>query len=167
MPIVPIHWRSLTTLDLPHVERIAASVHPDFFERMAVFAERQRLYPDGARFLEIAGQPSGYVLSHPWHRDAVPALDSLIGSVPEADITYYLHDLALLPEARGTGAGTRMVVDLVAHARRAGFETMSLVAVNASQGFWERQGFVARDIPALADKLASYEDAARYMTRTL
>ena len=58
-----MHWRALTTLDLPAVEAIAAAVHPDFPEDAAVFAERQRLYPDGARLLELDGEPSGYILS--------------------------------------------------------------------------------------------------------
>ena len=48
-----MHWRALTTLDLPEVEAIATKVHPSFPEDMAVFAERQRLYPDGARMLEL------------------------------------------------------------------------------------------------------------------
>ena len=36
-----MHWRALTTLDLPVVEAIAAAVHPAFPEDIAIFAERQ------------------------------------------------------------------------------------------------------------------------------
>jgi GNAT superfamily N-acetyltransferase len=162
-----IHWRALTTLDLPAVEDIAAAVHPGFFEEPRVFAERLRLYPDGARFLELAGQPAGYVLSHPWHQRRLPALNSLLGAVPSDVVTYYIHDLALLAPARGTGAAALVVNALVQHARRSGFASMSLVAVNASQRFWEKHGFGVVEAPELADKLASYEGEARFMVKPL
>ena len=55
--------------------------------------------------------------------------------------TYYLHDLALLPKARGLGAAGDIVGIALAQATVAGFRTASLVAVNNSQPFWQRQGF--------------------------
>ncbi|KKB10661.1 GCN5 family acetyltransferase [Devosia geojensis] len=162
-----IAWRPLAPADLPSVEAIAADVHPDFFEEPAVFAERQRLYPAGTHLLEVEGAPAGYVLSHPWRLGSLPALNALLGALPHDADTYYLHDLALLPRARGTGAAGRIVADLVAHARQAGFAAMSLVAVNCSRRFWEKHGFAVRDVSALAGKLMSYEDGAHYMVRAL
>ena len=44
---------------------------------------------------------------------------------------------------------------------------MSLVAVNASAPFWSRFGFEIVSEPALDAKLKSYDDAARFMVRTL
>lgn len=162
-----MHWRAMTTLDLPLVEAIAAVVHPTFPEDVAVFAERQRLYPDGTRLLELDGEPAGYILSHPWHFGALPALNSLLGAIPEGADTYYLHDLALLPAARGTGAAAMIVGDILRHARSSGFASASLVAVNGSLPFWYKHGFREVPAPELADKLGSYEDAARLMTRAL
>jgi GNAT superfamily N-acetyltransferase len=162
-----MHWRALTTLDLPAVETIAAAVHPHFPEDTAIFAERQRLYPDGTRLLEVDGAPAGYVLSHPWHFRTLPPLNSLLGAIPADADTYYLHDLALLPTARGTGAAAMIVGDILRHARSAGFATMSLVAVNGSLPFWHKHGFRAQTVPELAEKLASYEDAARFMVKPL
>jgi len=162
-----IHWRALTSLDLPAVEEIAGVVHPGFFESLAVFVERQRLYPEGARFLELDGQPAGYLLSHPWRQHHLPALNSLLGAIPPDASTYYIHDLALLPHARGTGAAGMAVTSLLAHARQSGYATASLVAVNSSQRFWEKHGFAVVDVPELAPKLRSYEVAARFMVRPL
>ena len=71
------------------------------------------------------------------------------------------------PEARGSGAGSAIVALLVAAARAAGAPDLSLVAVNDSVGFWRRHGFVPLDDPALAEKLRSYDDAARFMVRSL
>jgi GNAT superfamily N-acetyltransferase len=142
-------------------------VHPDFPEDLAVFAERQRLYPDGARLLELEGIPSGYILSHPWRFRTLPDLNALLGSIPDAADTFYLHDLALLPAARGTGAAAMIVGDILRHARAAGFANLSLVAVNGSLPFWYKHGFRAVQAPELADKLASYEGAARLMVKPL
>lgn len=153
--------------DLPAVEAIAAAVHPDFFEEPAVFAERQALYPSGTLLLELGGVAAGYMLSHPWRQGTLPALNSLLGAIPAGADTFYLHDLALLPQARGTGAARMVVERLVQHASEAGFPTMSLVAVNGSRGFWEKQGFAIADVPALNEKLRGYEDAARYMVKPL
>lgn len=160
-----MHWRDLTTLDLPAVEAIAEKVHPSFPEDLAVFAERQRLYPAGTRLLELDGVPSGYVLSHPWRFMALPPLNSLLGAIPEDADTYYLHDLALLPTARGTGAAAMIVGNMLRHAKAAGFANVSLVAVNGSLPFWYKHGFRAQAAPELADKLNSYEQAARFMVK--
>lgn len=155
----------MTTFDLPDVEAIAARVHPAFPEDMAVFAERQLLYPEGTRLLELGGVPSGYILSHPWRFGALPALNSLLGAIPRDADTYYLHDLALLPVARGTGAAAMIVGDILRHARAAGFPSVSLVAVNGSLPFWYKHGFREVAAPELIDKLGSYEQAARLMVK--
>lgn len=160
-----MHWRALTTFDLPLVEDIAAKVHPNFPEDSAVFAERQRLYPDGARILELDGVPSGYLLSHPWRFRQLPTLNALLGAIPADADTYYVHDLALLPPARGTGAAAMIVGEILRHARGAGFANVSLVAVNGSLPFWHKHGFRAVAAPELADKLASYEANARLLVK--
>ncbi|HEV7292722.1 MAG TPA: GNAT family N-acetyltransferase [Devosia sp.] len=162
-----LHWRSLTTLDLPAVEAIAGSVHPSFPEDIAVLAERQRLYPDGARFLELNGQPAGYVLSHPWTLGDLPALNSRLGHIPVGADTYYIHDLALLPVARGTGAATQIVGALIEHGKKRLFASVSLVAVNGSLPFWRKHGFEEIESAGLTSKLASYEPTARLMVRAL
>lgn len=160
-----MHWRAMTTLDLPAVETIAATVHPAFPEDAAVFAERLRLYPDGARLFEHGGQPAGYLLSHPWRYGQVPALNSALGQIPAAADTYYLHDLALLNAARGTGAAAMIVGDILRHARQQGFATVSLVAVNGSLPFWYKHGFRAVTVPDLRAKLDLYEPSAQLMVR--
>jgi len=161
------NWRGMSAMDLKAVEQIAGVVHPGFFERPDVLAEKRQLYPNGAHVFEVNERPAGYVLSHPWHARAVPALDALLHAIPADADTYYLHDLALLPVARRIGAARFMVRTLARHALARGFATMSLVAVNGSEGFWAKQGFVAQNIPELTGKLLTYEEGARYMVREL
>ena len=161
----PLLWRPLTQADLPAVIEIARQVHPDFPEDDAVFAERLALYPDGTQFLEIDGLASGYLLSHPWRYMQVPPLNALLGSLPADADTYYVHDLALMPKARGTGAAAAIVGSILRHGRARGLPTTSLVAVNGSVPFWHKHGFRAIKAPALEDTLNSYEDSARFMVK--
>jgi len=157
----------MTATDLPAVMTVAAKVHPDYPEGEAVFTERLALHSAGC--LVLAGREGigGYMLSHPWRLGQVPALDSLLGALPDDADAYYIHDLALLPGARGGGAAAACVGRLAAHARAEGFSRMALVAVGNSAGFWRRQGFREAHDEALARKLASYDSAARYMIRDL
>jgi GNAT superfamily N-acetyltransferase len=159
-----VSWRTMGTADLAAVSGIAAIVHPAFPEDDAVFAERLALHPAGCRLLTVAGEPAGYVISHPWRTGSLPALNALLGAIPAEADTYYVHDLALLPSARGTGAGAAIVQDLKRHALLLGFTGLSLVAVNNSAAFWARQGFGETPAGAASEKLASYGDDARLMT---
>ena len=90
--------------DLPMVVGISDAVHGDFTEPLATFADRLAHYPAGCAIFERGGASLGYLISHPWPRDAAPPkLGALLGAIPAAD-SYYLHDIALLPAARGSGA---------------------------------------------------------------
>ncbi len=162
-----LHWRPMTFLDLPAVDAIATQVHPRFPEDVSVLSERQRLYPDGARLFELDGVASGYLLSHPYPFRQIPELNALFGAIPTDADTFYVHDLALLNPARGTGAAALIVGEILRHARARDYRSVSLVAVNGSQPFWHKHGFRPVDAPHLQGKLEGYEAAARYMTRAL
>lgn len=162
-----VAWRAMSGYDVGAVFDIANRVHPGFFESHSVLEEKYTLYRNGCYLLEVSEKPAGYVLSHPWTRGDLPALDTLLGEIPADSDTYYIHDLALLPLTRGLGAAGRIVDALTKHARAMDYPSMSLVAVNNSLPFWEKQGFAVEDRPQLADKLAAYEPAARYMVKRL
>lgn len=161
-------WRAMTTGDLPRVAEIADAVHPGFPERAEVFAERLTLYPAGCHVLVASeGALAGYVVSHPWHDRAPPALDTLLGALPAKPSTFYIHDIALMPRMRGTKAAQTVVASLINHARGAGFANVSLIAVNDSQPFWQRMGFTRVEDGALDAKLRSYGKSACLMERRL
>lgn len=162
-----VAWRAMDGYDLDAVFSIANKVHPGFFEAREVLAEKHALYRNGCYILEVAEKPAGYVLAHPWRRGTLPALDALLGALPQEPDTFYIHDLALLPLARGIGAAGKILTSLTKHAAAMNFPTMSLVAVNGSVPFWEKQGFAVEQRADLADKLAAYEQEARYMVKAL
>lgn len=153
--------------DIPAVDAIAAAIHAALPEHAFVFAERQRLYPEGCFMLEVDGGAAGYVISHPWHYLRPPSLNVLIERIPEDASTYYIHDLALLPSARRTGAGSAIADTLLRHAAAAGLPNASLIAVYDAAPFWRSHGFGFVDDPVLAKKLAGYGAEARMMMRPL
>jgi N-acetylglutamate synthase-like GNAT family acetyltransferase len=92
--------------------------------------------------------------------------------LPDQPETYYIHDIALLPELHGTGAAALAVALLLARAGKEKLATASLVAVNDSAGFWERHGFRKVTSGKIVDatlvrKLRGYGGAATFMVRQL
>lgn len=134
-------WRPMCAEDVASVVAMSDAIHGGYTERAEVYAERRALYPAGCFLLEGGGGPLGYLVSHPWHGSKPPALDQLMEALPTPTDHYYLHDLALLPEARGSGAAQAAVGIVLDQARLAGFDRVALTAVNGAETFWRRQGF--------------------------
>lgn len=160
-------WRPMTAHDLAQVQTLADTIHLDHPEDAEVFANRLQLYPQGCLALDENGRLIGYALTHPWYFGKPPALNSVLAEIPRDATTYYVHDVALLPEARGKGYAAQIGERLIDHAAKAGFDNLSLVAVNNSQGFWERLGFRKTSVPGLEEKLRSYGPDAVLMAHAL
>lgn len=159
-------WRPMSAGDLGAVIALAAAIHVDHPERPEIFAERLALFPAGSRIAEAGGMVVGYALAHPWLIGRPPALDTLLGALPAAPDCLYLHDIALLPRARGHGLTARLVTDLEALAVAGGLDRLALVAINGLAPVWRRFGFLPTQGDALLQgKLAGYGDDAVYMTR--
>lgn len=157
-------WRAMGAGDLPDVERISALVHPGYPEREEVPIERLRLFPTGCLIATVGGTTVGYAVSHPGVIGQPPPLDTLLGALPLNADCLYIHDVALLPDARGLRLGEAVVGALMGIARHAGFTCLTLTAVNSSTAFWSRQGF---SIERTVKSLASYGEDAAYMVRLL
>ncbi len=157
----------MTPADLPAVEQVSEIVHPAFPEDIAVLAERRHLYPQGCLVLPGGEGILGYAISHPWHFGQPPKLNTPLERLPVPAETYYIHDIALLPEARGTGAGSAVIRLLAGQAQASGLASVSLVAVNGSAGFWQKHGFDAVTDAAVTAKLLSYGASSSFMVRRL
>ncbi|MET0249259.1 MAG: GNAT family N-acetyltransferase [Sphingobium sp.] len=157
-------WRAMKEADLGHVGALSDAVHGRYTEPVETYAERLRLYPAGCFLFEQEGVISGYLISHPWRRMQPPALGGLLGAIPLDADSYYLHDLALLPIARGTGAGASGAGLALDQARQAGFAETCLVAVGGAESFWASRGFEVVPDAAVAAKLhESYGPGVFYM----
>ncbi len=161
-------WRPMAESDLDAVAAIAFVSFPDHFEGRPMFANRLALAAQGCFVLaEADGEAVGYAVSYPWRIDGAPPVNSLIEVLPDDADVIYLHDLALRPDVRGTGATRGIVEQLADQARSRRWSAIALVAVNDAVGFWMKQGFEVRENDAVRAKLASYGPDARYMIRRL
>ncbi|WP_220790658.1 GNAT family N-acetyltransferase [Gluconacetobacter asukensis] len=160
-------WRTMRPDDLPAVVDIAAHAHPAYPEGEAVFTERLTLCPTGCLVLDGGSGPEGYVLSHPWCAAAPPALDCALGALPARPDCWYLHDIALLPDARGRGAPSAALAILAQRAGQAGLSRMALIATGSARVYWLRAGFTPIDLPEAATILASYDPKAQLMIRAV
>lgn len=156
-------WRKMTLGDIEGVIAVADAVHPGLPERAEVMAERVALYPNGCRVLAGPdGKVLGYAISHPIVPGHPPALDSFLREIGPNAVHYYLHDVALLPQARGGGQAQAVITALLEEAEA--FEAVALVSVYGTAPFWSRFGFVPVEAD-MAAKLAPYGEGAVYMIR--
>ncbi|SIS37454.1 GNAT family N-acetyltransferase [Insolitispirillum peregrinum] len=160
-------WIAMQEQHLSAVIAIAEVVHPNYPERPEVLADRLTVFPQGCFMAQGAdGAFLGYTLSHPGVLLRPPPLDSLLERIPAGADCLYLHDIALLPAARGLGLGASLVAGLDRLGRELAIGPLALTAVNGSVPFWLRQGFTVLEPDSLlAEKLASYDADAAYMVR--
>ena len=160
-----VHWRPTSAADVDAICAIGNRVHAALPERPEVFAEKVELFPEGCFSLARDAAIVGYGLSHPWVRDSLPPLDTLLGKLPGASDCLFVHDVVVLPSARGREAVGALMRILSGLARRHGLAFMALVAVHETHPLWARHGFDVVADPLLADKLTSYGSGAQYMRR--
>ena len=157
--------------DLTSIRHIASIVHPTLPEGDHIVTERISLFPSGCWTLanEIDDQILGYAISHPITHNRPPPLDSPLVTIPAEADTYYIHDLALLPEARGAGYAAEAVRIMLQVAAEGRWRRTCLISVYGTVPFWERFGFKALLDRELGDeltrKLKGYGESAVYMER--
>lgn len=169
---LPAHLRiaPLTAADMPAVMRIQARCYTAITPESLRSMDAKRL-ASPATCLGAWRQHAllGYLLAVPVRWPQLPALDSPACTVPPDADTLYLHDLALLPAARGGGAGTRLVRQVLATGVALGLTRAALIAIQQSAAYWRGQGFTAAAPPdaVTRGKLASYGTGAQLMRRTV
>ncbi len=160
----------LRAADLPAVMRIQAQCYSAIVpESLQSMSAKQQAAPRTCHGAWQGGELLGYLLALPVRGLALPALDSPSCIIDPAADALYLHDLALAPAARGSGAGQALVARTLAVGAQLGLRRALLVAIQGSAPYWARQGFDGIDpaTEALRAKLASYGADARLMQRPL
>ena len=159
-------WRPATLADVEAIDAIGGQIHTLLPERPEVVAEKIRLFGEGCLVLMAGEEPVGYGIAHPWRLDAVPALDTLICTLPAEAECIFIHDVAILPGARARGAGAAFVRHAGRLATDRGLDRLALVSVYDTHPVWARCGF---EIKALSpgDKLKAYGPTAKYMVAAL
>jgi len=162
-----MQWRSMRFDDLAAVHALADRIHRNHREAITVFAERLSLFPRGCRVLARDGQVGGYVISHPWHLDSAPKLDTLIWALPADPDCLYLHDIAIDAPYRRSGWFHAALAEIDRLAVDLELDRIALVSVNRTAGLWAHHGFAATMGGAMEPQLASYGPDAVYMVRQL
>lgn len=156
-------WRPLWIDDLDCVNQIADSIHTTLPERPEVFEEKLRLFPQGCRKLVAGRTIVGYGISHPWMLHSIPPLDAFLGRLPAASQCIYIHDVAVLPAARGHGAAAEYVGCIRRLARQMKIAALALVSVYGTDRLWSRLGFEVVHDASVEGQLLSYGQSAKYM----
>ncbi len=159
----------MTAADMPAVSELSNRVHINYPERLEVLEEKFVLFPQGCFALTDASAViHGYCFSHPWTDDVAPSLDTFLITLPEAPSNYFIHDLTLDPSVQGRNLAAGLLPCLLEAAAEIQVRRMALVAVNGSEPFWKRMGFVRTDDPSLqASARSKYDDDAVHMQRNL
>jgi GNAT superfamily N-acetyltransferase len=159
-------WRPIVAGDLHAIQEIADRIHVDLPERPEVFTDKINLFPQGC--FALAGEGIvGYGISHPWMLTMIPPLDAFLGALPTHPDCIFVHDVVVLPEARGRGAAGRLIAMLADAARNSSIDFLALVSVYDTHPLWSKFGFHVSQDASLAPRLESYGDAARYTVREL
>ena len=159
--------RPMTADDLPAVLALQAQGYPPALHDAApAFLSRMAMAPAMNLVAWDHAGLSGYLVSHAWISGSPPPVDTVL-SPPHSPQCWYVHDLSVGPQARGTGLAQALIAAGAAAARAAGLGVSELVAVEGAAPFWEKQGWRARTLqdPALAAKVAAYGASAVFMTK--
>lgn len=178
------HIRPIAEADWPGIAALESRTYAPLglSEGEAALRSRARLSPGTCAVLDHAGAPAGYVVALPYPPFRCPDLAEPEGGDGDAAGTdtgteagtdagstprqaparnLHLHDLVIAPEHRGQGLAARLLRQVWANARAAGYERISLVAVGGSAPFWAGQGFGPHPDVPLPD---SYGTDAQYMS---
>lgn len=158
-----VSWVPLSPDDLKQVNEIADIVHTDLPERNEVFAEKLTLYPSGCWKLISNERLMGYGIAHPWMLFDIPPLDAFLHQLPLNADCIYIHDVVVLPEARGQCAA-KLYLDIIRkNASTSGIEKIACVSVYGTDALWARFGFQMYSSLLLSSKLQTYGSTAKYM----
>jgi GNAT superfamily N-acetyltransferase len=160
-------WRQARDADIEAISRIADKIHPQLPESPAAFAEKLQLFPQGCFVLAPHGDVAGYGISYPWMLDHIPSLSTLLRALPVWPNCLFVHDVAIVPEARGHGFAGLLMEILTHAAREHHLPCLALVSVYGSDILWSRYGFTVQPGTRVLEKLRSYGPTARYMTATV
>jgi len=159
-----------TQADLGDVMRLQKAVYAQQFgEEQESFSSKIAASPETCFIIRDGVDLSAYLITLPCTIDTLPILNAASFAVPENADIFYIHDLAVSPNAAGKGYGTTLVKHALGVASELGLNTACLVAVQNSSGFWAKFGFNAAESleSAIRNKLALYGEGAVFMTRQL
>ena len=160
-------WRDAWLDDAEAISAIEHLVHTLTHESVDVFREKIALFGAGCRILTTGKRTVGYGIAYPWRLNDVPPLDRLLGAIPSDADCLFVHDVAILPQARAAGASRAFVDYAALVAAQQGLLSLALVSVYGTDGHWGRQGFFPSPSAVTSVQIDPYGSTAVYMVRKL
>lgn len=165
-----LHIRTATLHDLPLISSIQAACYAaEFIENDIAFASKLQQTAPTCWLACVDQQVVAYLICLPVSPANFPQLNATEFCLTPDATMLYLHDLAVHPDYRTSGAGRQLVQHAKVQARQMGFNTLSLIAVQDSSSYWQKHGFEVID-PAslnLQHKVASFGQDACLMQQVL
>lgn len=158
----PLLVRRLAQADWPGVLRIQALAYTAIAPESAGSMQAKWQAAPRTCLVACAGpELLGYLIAVPVAFPHLPPLDAPAFELPPHPDALYLHDLALDPACRGSGAAAALVQGVLAQAEGGPWSRACLMAIQDSAPWWARFGFRPVEPPpaAVAAKLASYGKA--------
>lgn len=163
--------RSLKKIDLPHLISVQQKTFTsDLCESLAVFQNRFDHFGQYFKVVLINDQIVGYIICFPYKLGEIPKNNAFFApNLPTPDC-FYIHDVTLIPEARGQGLAQLLIESAFTQAKELGLTKISLVSVGQSGNYWDKLGFV--EYPNQTAKisqilLSSYDEKSRLMVKEL
>lgn len=137
--MVELIVRKIELYDLPLIEEIAKPIYfPELWESSECFAQKLKMFPNGCLLAHKGSEVIGYCFSHPWLKDDIVPLDSIV-EIPKATDCYYIHDLAVDVKHQGSGIGRLLFTKILESSKE--YNLIRLVSVLDSHVFWMKLGF--------------------------
>jgi predicted N-acetyltransferase YhbS len=158
--------RDATPADLDAIHRVQAASYSDgLVESREVFSAILARGISLVAVDEASGRLMGFLLAHPSERDAIYMLHHVPTSCDCSSGVVFVHDMSVLPEARGRGVGAALVRRFLdTHSERS---SVQLMAVNGAEAYWSRFGFERSEQVQMRigdEVVANYCGSCVYMT---
>lgn len=161
--------RRVSEFDLQAITRIQSECYSGkYIESAESFAAKLAAHSDFSFVATDHDVPVGYGVALPWVMGDIPALNGIEYLVPQDSDSLYVHDIAVIPVARGSGVAGLLLETVLEAGRSRGYRQAFLVAVQGAVSYWKRYGFEAVAInEELQFRLAAYGENATYMVKSL
>lgn len=139
--------RPMQAQDLQPVLELQSQIYPPaYHEPASVFASKLALAGPFCMVADSANGIVGYLLAHPWLADRPPPLFATLETLPATPASLFIHDLALLPAARGQLLAEALLRQSAVVAQASGLTHATLVAVHGAASYWQQRGFRETDV---------------------
>lgn len=146
--------------DIAALERAAYPV--ELVEGESALGSKTLCFSSGCFVAKNAEDVVGYLIAYPLPWGKIPHLAEC-GQVDER-INLHIHDIVVATSYRNQAVARGLLSTVFSQAKKNNFLTVSLVSVNNSKDYWQRQGF---HLEKHASRELGYGADAYYMTLTL